>query len=201
MIKNAVFDLGQVMLHFNPSYMVKRYVSDEQDADLLTSVLFDRLYWDRLDEGTMSNEEAIEAALKRLPERLHPRVTEIFYNWIYNLPEIDGMGELVDYIKEKYGVRTFVLSDISAYFAEHAGEIPVLSKFDKCIFSGVCGHVKPSREIFEHLFTTCGISPEESVFVDDREKNIQGAEALGMKGYIFDGDVKALRKFFDEILG
>lgn len=201
MIKNVVFDFGQVMIRFEPSYMVGKYVSDKEDAALLEEVVFDRLYWDKLDAGTITDEEVVNACLARLPERLHACVPKIYYNWIYNIPEIEGMGALVDDIKEAYGVRVFLLSNISTYFAEHAGEIPVLSKFEKCIFSSVCGCVKPDRKIFEHLCAACGIAAEETAFVDDNEKNIRGANDFGITGILFGGDVNALRHTLDKILG
>jgi putative hydrolase of the HAD superfamily len=200
MIKNVVFDFGQVMVRFEPSYMVGKYVSDKEDAALLEEVVFDRLYWDQLDAGTITDEEVVNACLARLPKRLHAYVPDIYYHWIYHIPEIDGMGDLVDEIKDTYGVRVFLLSNISTYFADHAGEIPVLSKFEKCIFSSVCGSVKPDRKIFEHLCTSCGISAGETLFVDDNEKNIRGARDFGITGYLFDGDVNALRKYLDKIL-
>ena len=200
MIKNVVFDFGQVMIRFEPSYMVGKYVPDKEDAALLEEVVFDRLYWDKLDAGTITDEEVVNACLARLPKRLHTYVPDIYYHWIYHIPEIDGMGDLVDEIKDTYGVRVFLLSNISTYFADHAGEIPVLSKFEKCIFSSVCGSVKPDRKIFEYLCKSCGISAEETVFVDDNEKNIRGARDFGITGYLFDGDVNALRKYLDKIL-
>ena len=200
MIKNVVFDFGQVMVRFEPSYMVGKYVSDKEDAALLEEVVFDRLYWDKLDAGTITDEEVVNACLARLPKRLHTYVPDIYYQWIYNIPEIEGMGDLVDDIKATYGVRVFLLSNISTYVADHAREIPVLSKFEKCIFSSVCGSVKPDREIFEYLCTSCGISAKETVFVDDNEKNIRGARDFGITGYLFDGDVNALRKYLDKIL-
>ena len=52
-IKNVVFDFGQVMVYFNPKYMVGVYVKDKDDAALLEEVVFDRLYWDRLDLNIM----------------------------------------------------------------------------------------------------------------------------------------------------
>lgn len=200
MIKNVVFDFGQVMVHFEPSYMVGRYVTDKSDAAILEEVIFDRLYWDKLDAGTISDEEVITACYARLPKRLHRYVPEIYYNWIYNIPEIEGMGALVDHIKEKYGVRVFLLSNICTYFARHADEISVLSKFDGCVFSAVCGSVKPSREIFDHLCTSFEISADETVFIDDNEKNIAGARSFGILGYLFDGEPEKLRKYLDEIL-
>ena len=200
MIKNVVFDFGQVMVHFEPSYMVGRYVTDKTDAALLEEVIFDRLYWDRLDAGTISDLEVISGCYTRLPERLHRYVPEIYYNWIYNIPEIEGMGELVDHIKKVYGVNVFLLSNISIYFASHAKEIPILSGFDKCIFSAVCGSVKPSPDIFAYLCTSCGISAGETLFIDDNKNNIKGAEDFGIKGYLFDGNAARLRSYLDEIL-
>ena len=200
MIKNIVFDFGQVMVRFEPAYMVSRYVSDRTDAALLEEVIFDRLYWDKLDAGTISDSEVVESSKKRLPERLHGYVEDIYYNWIYNIPEINGIWERVRYVKEKYGARVFLLSNISEYFAAHENEIPVLSEFEKCIYSAVCGSVKPSREIFEYLCDTCDILPSETVFVDDNKNNIEGAERFGITGYLFDGDAKKLREYLDGIL-
>ena len=199
-IKNVVFDFGQVMVHFEPSYMVGKYVEDKDDAALLEQVIFDRLYWDKLDRGTITDEEVIEGCRSRLPERLWDVTDKIYYNWIYNIPEIDGMRALVARIKKEYGVRVALLSNICTYFAAHSDEIPCLEEFEKCIFSAVAGHVKPHADMFEYLCDSCDMLPEETVFVDDNAANIQGSEAYGIKGYLFDGDVEKLNAYLDEIL-
>lgn len=200
MIKNVVFDFGQVLVHFEPKYMVERYVTDSKDSALLQEVVFDRLYWDKLDEGTITDEETVAEIKKRLPERLHMAAETIYYNWIYNIPETDGMRELVGRVKEMTGGRIFLLSNISTYFAAHKDEIPILEEFQNCVFSAVCGHVKPDRDIFEYLCTAYDLNPQETVFIDDNPKNIKGAEDFGINGYLFDGDVKALEKYFEKIL-
>lgn len=200
MIKNIVFDFGQVLVHFEPPYMVGRYVTDSADGELLERVVFDRLYWDRLDAGTISNEEVTAAFRTRLPQRLWCVADEIYYNWIYNIPEISGMRELIVDLKTKYRLPVFLLSNISQYFAEHTTEIPILEYFDKCIFSAVCGRVKPNRDIYEHLLCECNIPPEETLFVDDRIENIEGARAVGIHGYLFDGDAAKLRSYLEGIL-
>ena len=200
MIQNIVFDFGQVLIKFEPSYMVGQYVSNPDDARLLETVLFDRLYWDRLDAGTITDEEVIDACKKRLPERLWELLPTVYYNWIYNIPEIEGMAELLRHLRGTYEVRLLLLSNISRYFAAHAKEIPILHLFDKCIFSSVCGYVKPSREIFGHLCAECGITPQETVFVDDNAANIKGARDFGITGYLFDGDAVRLREYLDRIL-
>ena len=199
MIKNFIFDFGKVMVHFEPSYMVGRYVTDEKDAALLADVVFDRLYWDKLDAGTISDAEVVEACKSRLPERLWKTAEKIYYNWIYNIPEIEGMSELAGYVKST-GAPLFLLSNISTYFADHKDEIPCLRHFDKCFFSALCGRIKPHADIFQYLCDECGIKPEETLFVDDSPINIAGAEAFGIKGYLFDGDVKKLRAYIENLL-
>lgn len=199
-MKNVVFDFGQVLVRFEPSYMVGRYVSDPSDAALLEAVVFDRLYWDRLDAGTISDEEVISSVCERIPERLWQSAHKIYFNWIYNIPEIEGMRELILHIKETYGVSVFLLSNISRYFADHASEIPILSLIDRCVFSATCGRVKPNRDIYEYLCATCEILPAETLFVDDRAENIEGAGRAGISGYLFDGDVASLRCYLDRVL-
>ena len=122
MIKNVVFDYGNVMIHFDPRYMVSRYVSDANDVEMLTPIIFDRLYWDALDEGSISDGEVVEAVKKRIPERFWDVSEKIYYNWVYNLPEIEGMNALVKHVKNELGARVFLLSNISTYFANHAHE-------------------------------------------------------------------------------
>lgn len=199
-IKNVVFDFGQVLVYFQPSYMVGAYVSDEADKALIEEVVFDRLYWDRLDSGDISDKEVVSAIKTRLPERLWDVSEKIYYSWIYNIPEIEGMSELIDRIKNRYNVKVYLLSNISNYFASHSEEIPILKKLDGCVFSAPIGIVKPNREIFEHLCKAYKLSPEETLFIDDRLDNIEGALRCGLKGYIFDGDVNRLRDYLDSIL-
>ena len=193
MIKNVIFDFGQVLVHFEPDYMTGKYIKDADDKNLAKEVIFDRLYWDRLDSGSISDEEVI-------PERLWESSVQAYTNWIYNIPEVDKMADLVKYIKEKYGVKLYLLSNISRYFAEHSGEIEILKNMDGCIFSATCGLTKPNREIFAHICEKFGLIPEETVFIDDSEKNIKGAEDFGIKGYLFKKDPDELKAWFDEIL-
>lgn len=201
MIKNVTFDFGQVMVKFIPADMVKKHVSDKADAALLERVVFDRLYWDKLDAGTIENEEVVAACKTRLPERLWRVAEEIFYGWVHGLPPIEGMAELVKYVKDTLKKRVFLLSNISTYFVKNAAEYPVLDLFEDRVYSAVCGFVKPSAEIFQFLCDKNGILPSETLFIDDSPINIAGAEAFGIKGYLFDGDTVKLKTYLDEICG
>ena len=197
MFKNYIFDFGNVLIKFDPYYMVSAFVTDEEDKKLLVPVIFDRLYWNGLDDGSLSHEEVKNAFLKRLPQRLHKTACDIYDSWIKNIPEIEGMSELLDQIKQK-GARLYLLSNISNYFAENYQSVPeivgIFSKFDGLVFSAPIKLTKPSREIFEHLLAKFNLKAEECFFVDDSDINIAGAKAAGIDGYLFDGDSAKLKK-------
>ena len=198
MIKNVVFDFGNVLVSFDPLYMTRQYISDEEDVALVSEVLFDRLYWDRLDAGTITDEEVVRLSCQRLPERLHESVSKIYYNWIYNIPEIEGMRQIVERVRAE-GKRIYLLSNICEYFADHAQEIDIIKGFDECVFSAVAGHVKPHADMFEYLCKHCNIEAEQTLFIDDNAANIEGARAFGINAYLFDGDVAALDRYLDKI--
>ena len=190
-MKNVIFDFGQVLVRFDPIYMTSRYVSDEDDVRDVANVLFDRLYWDRLDAGTIDDEEVVRLASQRVPQRLRNAIADVYYNWIYNIPEIDGMREAIAICREK-GFGIYLLSNISHYFADRKEEIPILSLLDGYVFSAECGSVKPSKDIFAHTCGKFGLDPSQTLFVDDSEKNIKGAIDFGLNGYLFDGDSEKL---------
>lgn len=200
MIKNVVFDFGRVLVNFDPEYMTAKYVETAEDIALVKDVVFDRLYWDKLDSGDITDEEVVAACKDRLPERLWKSAENAYFNWIYNIPEIDGMRELTLKLKEEYGVRLFLLSNISTYFVAHKDEFSILEPFEHCVFSASVGRVKPNRDIFEYLCDFCGIIPSETIFIDDNVSNVNAANDFGISAYLFDGDAERLSKYLDGIL-
>lgn len=200
MIKNIIFDIGQVLVHFEPEYMVRQYVMKDEDVALLSEVVFDRLYWDRLDLGTITDEETVSLCRKRLPERLWDDAEKIHMNWIYNIPEMEGMAELIKEVKEKFGVGVFALSNISHYFADHSGEIGILSLMDGCVFSSRIGVTKPDFKIFDHICEKFHLDPATTLFVDDNEKNVSAGREYGLTCYQFDGDASKLKEYIQSVL-
>ena len=88
MYTDLIFDFGQVIVHFDPIYMTSRYVKDENDINLVSDVVFDRLYWDELDMGTITDDEVVAGICERLPERLHNAAVNVYNNW-YNAYNIN----------------------------------------------------------------------------------------------------------------
>ncbi|MBO5051410.1 MAG: HAD family phosphatase [Clostridia bacterium] len=194
MYQNVIFDYGNTLAAYIERDIARRFVPDEADAALFGEVFFDRLYFDRLDDGSITNEEWFAAAAKRLPDRLHPVMKAAADGWYRTLPDIPGMGAVVARLRAA-GRGLYLLSNISREFAANAHELPILQGFHGMVMSGPLGIVKPERGIYEHLLQAYHLDPATCVFVDDRAINIEGARAAGIAGYLFDGNASRLMDF------
>lgn len=198
MTKNYIFDFGNVLANFYEEMLTKPYVEDEKLRKTISQVVFDRLYWDRLDDGSITDEEVKAEIRRRLPEAHQDLGCLVYDSWVKTLTPVPGMGELVADLKKK-GKKLYLLSNISVGFAEEYAKVlwlkELLGQFDGLVFSGVIALVKPNREIFEYLLKTYSLKPEECLFIDDRQANIDGAKAVGIAGYCFDGDAEKLRAY------
>ncbi|MBQ4561979.1 MAG: HAD family phosphatase [Clostridia bacterium] len=200
MLKNFIFDLGHVLTPFDAYALTRVYVKDEEKVALVAETVFDRLYWDRLDAGTIEDDEVTNGFLSRLPKELHQAALDAYNNWIINLQPTPGMCELVQELKNKGG-RIFLLSNTSVNLYENYHRSPWMKElfaiFDGLIVSGVIKKTKPNREIYEYALDTYGLCASETIFIDDNEKNIEGCRACGMEGYLFDGDAESLKKYLE----
>ena len=200
--KNFIFDFGQVIVKFNTEYMTSVYIKDANDLKLVEEVVFDRLYWDKLDAGTVTDDEVKKGICSRLPQRLRGNACLVYDNWYKNLKFISGMPELIKHIKDNGG-KLYLLSNISLTFAEKYQTVPELKElfdmFDGLVFSAPLGMTKPNKDIFRYILGYYSLKAEESIFIDDNKNNIQGAEEIGIKGYLFDGNVSDLQAFLNKI--
>lgn len=199
MIKAVIFDFGQVLVHFDPDWILSEAIADAEDRKKAAEILFSREYWDRMDDGTLSESELCRLALPRIEEKYRANAEEAIMSWHERLPEWEGMRELLSDLKAR-GVPIFLISNISRGFASHASEIPILSFIDNAVFSAITDYVKPSREIFELACSRFGYRAEECVFIDDSEKNIRGASDFGLNTVLFDGDATSLRVKLSKLL-
>ena len=81
MIKNVIFDLGNVVLKLRWDIVLDRYSDNTEDKELLNKVIFDSEEWQKLDEGTIEKSVAINNMLSKLPERLHGTCKNIMKYW------------------------------------------------------------------------------------------------------------------------
>ena len=200
MLKNIVFDMGNVLITYDPAYFIRRAgVACPQDQALLLSAVFNSADWPLLDLGTLTEAELLPRACKRLPERLHSAARELIFNWNRPLMPIAGMAELVRDCK-RAGLGVYLLSNASRRQREYWHSVPGSEYFDGTVISALQGCVKPAPEIYEYLLKHFGLSADECLFVDDVAENVRGAERIGMRGFQFCGDAAALRKTIQAML-
>lgn len=196
MLKNFIFDFGEVLVKFDTKYMTEQFIENPDDVKLVEEVVFDRLYWDKLDEGRITDEEVKAGIRSRLPKNLSDDACLVYDNWYKNLPFIDGMRGILNEIKQSGG-RLYLLSNISVGFAENYSTVPeikeVLDVFDGLVFSGKLGITKPGKEIFNYVLEKYNLKAEESVFIDDRKVNVEGAQRVGINTFLFEGCVDKLK--------
>lgn len=194
MFKNVVFDYGMTLIRFDGEEISCRFM-DEAQAAVFAPVFFDRLYWARLDKGTLGREEMLDSVLARLPQGFsRALVGRVYDGWFEDLPPIPGMPALVAALRAR-GTHLYLLSDISREFAAAAHRLPIVSDFDGRVTSGTLGITKPDVRIFRYLLDTYRLAPSETVFIDDRAENTAAAEALGITGYHFDGNADRFAAF------
>ena len=192
MIRNIIFDFGQVLIKFVPYDIASCYVENEADRRLLEKIVFDRKYWDKQDAGAITNREMIAAVCRDLPAHLHKVAADIVETWIYHLPPMPGMEDLLVELAGK-GKHLYLLSNIGKTFIAHKDEFSILSHFDGCVFSAAVGYIKPAKEIFECLCNTYDLDPAECVFIDDNADNVAAANSYGIKALQFFGDAEELK--------
>ena len=194
MIRNIVFDMGQVLIHWDPAWMIARQGYEGEDALTLQREVFGEAEWQGLDRGTLSPEAALETILPRLPEHLHP-IAEHFVRawWEEPLWPVDGMAALVRELKG-LGYGIYLLSNATSCLHQYFHRIPGSECFDGLLVSGDVKLLKPQAEIYQRLFETYGLKPEECFFIDDNSSNMEGAHRAGMPGVVFFQDMARLRR-------
>lgn len=196
MIKNIVFDMGQVLVCYVKDLVCQASIEDPQDQRDVSTCVFVSPEWVYLDMGIITEEEALENMLERLDTDKKRRAAAwCFEHWHeYNMRPKEGMEELVRELKASgYGI--YLCSNAPIRLMQCCEEIiPAFDCFDGMLFSAEVQCIKPQKEIYQHLFKRFSLIPQECYFIDDLSLNIEGARRCGMDGYCFkDQDVEKLR--------
>ncbi len=184
MIKNLIFDFGNVVVRFDPYYMASCVTENEDDRRILVESVFNPITFELTDRGFISLEKHIVMVLPHVPEHLKEKAVELLRDWYKYLPVYDGMENLLSEVK-KAGYKIYILSNINSHFKNNADKVDILKMFDGTVFSSEIKFIKPEPEIYEYLLHKYALQAHECVFIDDREVNVEGAENSGIKGYHF----------------
>lgn len=196
MIKNIVFDMGQVLVSYVRDEVCRIYIEDPQERKDVSTSVFVSPEWVLLDMGVMAEEDALKHMQARLDtEQQRQAAAWCFNHWHeYNMKPKEGMEEVVRWLKSSgYGI--YLCSNASVRLLQCYKEvIPAIDCFDGILFSAEVQCMKPQKEMYQHLFNRFSLDARECFFIDDLRDNIEGARRCGMDGYCFeDGDVEKLR--------
>lgn len=183
MIRNIVFDLGNVIVKYDPDMVVHSLIRDPEDAEFLKNRVFGTQPWLDLDRGIISIPEAMKRMNRDIPSRLHPECALLLMDWYKYFLPVESVCEYILGLKAK-GYRLYLLSNLAERYNDYREQIPILKSFDGLMFSFEEHLLKPEPEIFERLFSKFGLLPEESFFIDDTEANIEAGKKMGMNGYV-----------------
>ena len=193
MTKNIIFDMGGVLIYWDPKKIVASCGLDKADSAMLLREVFYGFEWAAMDHGLMTQPEGYARICRRLPERLHKAASFCVFDWWKPpLDPVTGMADLVRELKAlEYGI--YLLSNATSPLHEYFHRIPGSECFDGKLVSADVKLLKPQHEIYEALFDTFSLRPEECFFIDDSPLNLDGAYAVGLPGTVFFNDMSRLR--------
>ncbi len=195
-IRAVVFDIGNVLLHWDPEGHYDRVLGRPAREALFAAVDLGAMNL-RVDAGEEIAEVVAETAAA------HPAHADDIRRWHDDWlqmcqPDIPETAALLRALKAR-GVPVFALSNFGvSTFALAQRTYPVLREFDRLFVSGHLGLLKPDPAIYAHVEAQTGLAPGQMLFIDDREDNITAAGARGWKVHHFQGAGALERRLMDE---
>ena len=198
MIKNIVFDLGNVILKGSPNIVLEQIKIDKKQYESIKNDFFND--WKSLDLGGSTLREQLEKC--KFDFEIDSEIEEKLLHYYKYRPFNVEILELIKELKNK-GYKIYILSNNNKEAEKYLLEIPDFKAFDGWIFSCDYQIMKPDPKIYNILFETYNLKPEECFFIDDSRKNIETGNKLGMAGFVLDCEhngIAELRKELKNVL-
>lgn len=197
MLKNIVFDMGNVLIKWTPELILDIFSVEGEDREILLSQMFQTKEWVMQDWGMLDEPDMDRIVSARIPERLQKKARECLYEWPNHMVGMPGMKELIAELKAK-GYQMYILSNASRALNDYYVNIPGVENISGYVVSASVGIMKPLPEIYLHLLSKFRLKAEECLFIDDLALNCAGAKSVGMDAFHFEGDVQKLREYIQE---
>lgn len=183
MIKNIIFDIGNVLVDFRWRELMDELNLTKEDKDRFEVYVFGSKWWHEYDHGTLEEEEIVKHLREDNTE--HREAFDLV--WKNRDQLVKPYEYSVEWIKglQERGYKVYLLSNYPEnLFTMHAenGSFPFLDFVDGKVVSAFVKMIKPDADIYECLMKKYGLKAEECIFIDDREENVQGALNVGMQG-------------------
>ncbi|MGF1620189.1 MAG: HAD family hydrolase [Rhodomicrobiaceae bacterium] len=184
MSKAVIFDIGAVLIDWNPRYLYAKLLPDNAAIEaFLHEVGFDA--WNRALDGGGRWGPAVMELSERFPHR-RELIEASHSRWHEMLPgAIDGTVTILEQLAANKTPLYAITNYSSEKWAETFQRFPFFRHFRDIVVSGDEGLLKPEPEIFQLCLERNGLSAERCVFIDDSAKNVAGAAALGIDAILF----------------
>ena len=193
MIKNVIFDYGNVLVDWNPAYLfLPVFGGDEEKCRYFTNHVCNREWFTRMDRGE-SMDKCVAELQARFPQ--YADAVAMFRDRWFDMchGDIPGMVEIIQDLKSR-GVGVYGLTNWpAATFTEARRRFRTLAGIDNYVVSSSVKLAKPEPAIYELLIRKYNLKPQECVFIDDRIDNVNAAKALGMSGIVYPGSANQLQ--------
>ena len=185
MIRNIIFDYGNVLVHFDPNWLyTKVFNGDEEKSRWFNEQVLPQSWVTRLDAGEPMA-EVIAQKQREWPqwkEEIAAYDTR-YYEMVGD--EVEGMYDLLSRLRLERGMHLWGLTNWPPKVYRVLAESRIFSLLDGMVISCEERLVKPDPRIFHTLLERYDLRAEECLFTDDREDNVEAAVALGMQGVVF----------------
>ncbi len=196
MARNVIFDLGGVVIEWNPDRILESYYVDHGMRAPMKAALFRHADWLDLDRGTLSEAELV----RRVADRTGRPAGEIEGLLDAVRASLHAKADTVALLERlcARAVPLYCLSNISSgMFAHLRQRHSFWGVFQGIVISGDLQLMKPEPEIFQYLLQRYGLSAGDTVFVDDHEPNVAAARALGLHAVWFKDALQCERELGD----
>jgi 2-haloacid dehalogenase len=183
-IRHIVFDIGRVLIHYDPNLPFSRLIPDAEERKWF----FDNVCthdWNIEQDRGRTWEEAEALAIAQHPNHAE-NIRNFRRHWHEMVPHAydDSVAIMIGLIGSGHDV-TMLTNFATDTLAEARQRFDFLNRPRGVTISGEIGMIKPDRGIYDHHVKTFGLDPAASLFIDDSQKNVDGARAAGWQAVLF----------------
>ena len=181
---NVVFDLGNVLLRWDPRFLFTRYFDDEAQMEWFLAHVCNQ-EWNLEQDRGRSFADAVKEATAQHPDHAEA-IAAYDTRWHETLPHaIEGTVAIFEELVKRDAPVYAITNWNGEKFRETKRRFPFLYNFMDIVVSGDERLIKPDPAIYQLLLGRNGLEASDCLFIDDSLNNVKGAEAVGMKTHHF----------------
>ena len=184
MIKNIIFDIGNVILNFNLDEILPKFTKNIEEQKFILDNIINSPEWlgyALIDTGYINKEDAIEIVKDRT-NHINDKIISDFWNNYNDYALVnDDVIKLIRKLKQN-NYKIYLLSNINHYTHDYIKKSSLLDIVDGFVLSYIEHKIKPFNSIYNTMINRYNLNPNESLFIDDKEENVNTANRLGILG-------------------